>query len=87
MIMGADYYESAEQRKKLLAQGKVPIGIGENTVIKNAIVDKNARIGKNCVITNKEGIEEHNGEENGYYIRSGIVTILRNASIPDGTEI
>jgi glucose-1-phosphate adenylyltransferase len=56
-------------------------------VISNAIIDKNARIGKNCVITNEKGVQDFVDEENGVYIRSGIVVILRNATIPDGTTI
>ena len=85
--MGADYYESDQQRQKLLDQGRLPIGVGENTHVSNTIIDKNARIGKNCQIMNKEGLEESNQEDKGFYIRSGIVTILRNAEIKDGTEI
>ena len=85
MIMGADYYESPEQRDAFFAAGKLPIGIGEGSTISNTIVDKNARIGKNCQIVNKEGIDEANREKEGFYIRSGIVTVLRNAEIPDGT--
>mmetsp|Transcript_38609 Transcript_38609/g.46722 ORF Transcript_38609/g.46722 Transcript_38609/m.46722 type:complete len:524 (+) Transcript_38609:89-1660(+) len=87
MVMGADYYESAADREKLIEAGKIPVGIGENCVISNTIVDKNARIGPNCVITNKDGIEEARHEDQGYYIRSGIVTIFRNATIPAGTVI
>mmetsp|Transcript_54526 Transcript_54526/g.131440 ORF Transcript_54526/g.131440 Transcript_54526/m.131440 type:complete len:435 (-) Transcript_54526:692-1996(-) len=64
-----------------------PVGIGEGCTITNAIIDKNARIGKNCIITNASGIDDLEDEENGVYIRSGIVTILRNATIPDGTVI
>jgi hypothetical protein len=62
MLIGADYYESEEQRKALFEAGRIPIGIGENSVISNTIVDKNARIGKNCRIINKDGIEEANRE-------------------------
>jgi glucose-1-phosphate adenylyltransferase len=87
MIIGADYYETAEQRAALLAAGKVPIGIGAGSIISNAIIDKNGRIGKNCVITNKSGIEEAAHEDEGYYIRSGIVCVLRNGTIKDGTVI
>jgi glucose-1-phosphate adenylyltransferase len=87
MVMGADYYESDEQREALFRGGRVPIGIGANSVISNTIVDKNARIGQNCTIVNKEGIEEANREDEGFYIRSGIVTVLRNAEIKDGTEL
>lgn len=54
---------------------RVPIGIGAGSTISNTIVDKNARIGENCTIVNKEGIEEANKEDEGFYIRSGIVTV------------
>ena len=85
MVMGADYYESEEQRERLLQAGRLPIGVGAGSMISNTIVDKNARIGENCQITNKDGIEEANRESEGFYIRSGIVTVLRNAEIPNGT--
>lgn len=55
MIIGADYYESVEQREALLAAGRIPIGIGQNSVISNTIVDKNARIGSDCQIVNSAG--------------------------------
>jgi glucose-1-phosphate adenylyltransferase len=44
-----------------------------------------ASIGKGCVITNKEGVQE--GEGPGFYIRDGIIVIPKNAEIPDGTVI
>jgi len=87
MIMGADYYESDKQQADLRAAGHVPIGIGAGSTISNTIVDKNARIGHNCQIVNKDGIEEANREDEGFYVRSGIVTVLRNAEIPDGTVL
>lgn len=87
MIIGADYYESPEQREELLAKGGVPLGIGENSKIHNSIVDKNARVGKNCLIVNKEGVQESEREKDGYFIRSGIVVVLRNATIADGTVV
>ena len=60
---------------------------GDRRICSTAIVDKNARIGKNCTITNAAGVQELEDEDNGVYIRSGIVVILRNATIPDGTII
>jgi glucose-1-phosphate adenylyltransferase len=87
LIMGADYYEDAPERKTQAETGGVPVGIGENTTIRRAIVDKNARIGANVTIVNKEGVEESQQEERGFYIRSGIVVVLKNATIPDGTII
>lgn len=87
MIMGSDFYEKEEERQKRIENGEVPIGIGEGTLLKNTIVDKNARIGKNCSITNKDNVEEKICEEEGYIIRSGVVVILKGAVIPDGTVI
>eukprot|EP00775_Hariotina_reticulata_P008568 gene8568-8750_t len=87
LIMGADYYESEEQRKKVAADGAVPLGIGAGSIIKNCIVDKNARIGKNVTIENKAGVAELDKQDEGYMIRSGIVVIMRNGTIKDGTVI
>ncbi len=87
LLMGADYYESAKESSQHLTRGKVPVGIGEGTVIKQAIVDKNARIGRNVKIVNTESIQEAEREDLGFYIRSGIVVVLKNAVIPDGMII
>ncbi|MBT9314606.1 glucose-1-phosphate adenylyltransferase [Leptothoe spongobia] len=87
LLMGADYYESASESHQHLTRGKVPVGIGEGTMIKQAIIDKNARIGRNVKIVNKENIQEAEREDLGFYIRSGIVVVLKNAVIPDGMII
>uniref|UniRef100_A0A7N0VBR8 Glucose-1-phosphate adenylyltransferase n=1 Tax=Kalanchoe fedtschenkoi TaxID=63787 RepID=A0A7N0VBR8_KALFE len=87
VMLGADFYETDPEATALLAQGKVPIGIGENTRIKDCIIDKNARIGKNVVIANSEGIQEADKSSEGFYIRSGITVILKNSNIADGTVI
>ena len=76
-----------EQRAALEASGGVPIGIGAGSHLKNVIVDKNARIGKNVTITNAAGVQDASCEEDGYFIRGGIVVVLRNGTIPDGTVI
>lgn len=87
MLMGADMYESPEIRQSHLDQGKIPMGIGKDTTIRRAIVDKNARIGRNVTIVNKENVDESNREDEGFYIRNGIVVVIKNAVIPDGTVI
>jgi glucose-1-phosphate adenylyltransferase len=87
LLMGADYYESPVERAKALERGKVPLGIGANSTIQKAIIDKNARIGRNVRIVNQDGVEEGNREELGFVIRNGIVVIIKNATIPDGTII
>ncbi|MGD1941925.1 MAG: glucose-1-phosphate adenylyltransferase [Leptolyngbyaceae cyanobacterium] len=87
LLMGADFYEPLSESSRHLTRGKIPIGIGEGSVVRKAIIDKNARIGRNVQIVNKEGIEESEREDLGFYIRSGIVVILKNAVIPDGMVI
>ncbi|HEV8342636.1 MAG TPA: glucose-1-phosphate adenylyltransferase [Candidatus Binatia bacterium] len=87
LLMGADYYESPLERAKNVKMGKVPLGIGANTTIQRAIVDKNARIGRNVQIVNKDRVDDSNRENLGFVIRSGIVVVIKNATIPDGTVI
>lgn len=87
LIMGADFYEPFAERQSSLKPGHVPIGIASGTTIRRAIVDKNARIGRQVQIVNKDRVEEAEREEEGFYIRSGIVVVLKNATIPDGTVI
>ncbi|MED6158693.1 Clathrin assembly protein complex 2 beta large chain [Stylosanthes scabra] len=84
VMLGADHYETEAEVAKLIAEGKVPIGIGENTKIKDCIIDKNARIGKNVIIANSEGVQEADRSSEGFYIRSGITIVLKNSVIEDG---
>ncbi|KAH7517796.1 glucose-1-phosphate adenylyltransferase large subunit 1 [Ziziphus jujuba] len=87
IMLGADYYQTESEIASLLAEGKVPIGIGENTKIRNCIIDKNVKIGKDVVIVNKDGVEEADRPEEGFYIRSGITIIPEKVTIKDGTVI
>ncbi|CAK9192657.1 unnamed protein product [Sphagnum troendelagicum] len=87
MMMGADSYETEVEMSSLLAEGKVPLGVGENTRISNCIVDKNARIGCNVVIANTDGVLEAARPKEGFYIRSGITIVLKNSTIMPGTVI
>ncbi|KAG6547038.1 hypothetical protein Mapa_011655 [Marchantia paleacea] len=87
LLMGADYYETDEQRSELLATGGIPMGIGRNSIIKRAIIDKNARIGENVKIVNRDDVQEAARETDGYFIKSGIVTIIKDAVIPNDTVI
>jgi glucose-1-phosphate adenylyltransferase len=87
LLMGSDFYESPAERLRVLESGKVPLGIGANTTIERAIIDKNARIGRNVRIVNQEGVDEINREDQGFVIRNGIVVVIKNATIPDNTVI
>ena len=85
IIMGADYYEKSRDIKENKKNNLNDICIGENTIIKNSIVDKNSRIGKNCRIINKDNKESFDGDN--YYIRNSIIIIPKNSVINDNTEI
>ncbi|KMZ59196.1 Glucose-1-phosphate adenylyltransferase [Zostera marina] len=87
LLMGADYYETDAVKRFLSAEGNVPIGIGKNSHIRRAIIDKNARIGENVRIVNTENVQEAAHEDDGYFIKSGIVTVIKDALIPSGTVI
>jgi len=85
IIMGSDFYETIEQLEGNKAIKVPDVGIGRGCHIKNAIIDKNARIGENVKIVNKNGQPEHKGE--GFHIRDGIVIIEKNAVIKPNTVI
>lgn len=87
LIMGADYYQAFAERHTNCENGEVPLGIGANTTIRRAIIDKNASIGCDVQIINKDNVQEAERESQGFYIRSGIVVVLKNAVIADGTII
>lgn len=87
LLMGSDFYEPFAERQSGLQKGGIPLGIGSETTIRRAIIDKNARIGRHVQIINKDRVEEAEREDLGFYIRSGIVVVLKNAIIPDGTII
>jgi glucose-1-phosphate adenylyltransferase len=85
ILLGSDYYESLESIVEHEKAGKPRIGIGSNCRIENTIVDKNARIGNNVVIS-PAGKPEKVDHPN-YYIRDGIVVIPKNGVIPHGMVI
>lgn len=60
---------------------------GANTHVRKAIIDKNARIGSNVKIINKDGVRESNQEQLGFVIKDGIVVVIKDSIIPDGTVI
>ncbi len=87
LIMGADFYEPFAERQSGCETTTVPIGIGPNSTIRRAIIDKNARIGCDVQIINKDRVEEAEREKQGFFIRNGIIVVFKNALIPDGTVI
>ena len=87
ILMGSDYYESIEEIKANLDRGTPYIGIGTNTLIRRAIIDKNVRIGKNVKLLNSGGIENYDDPNGSFFIREGIIIVPKGATVVDGTEI
>ena len=87
LVMGSDFFESSSEREELRRNGGIPLGVGEGSTVKRAILDKNTRIGRNVSIVNKDNVEEADRPELGFYIRNGIVVICKNATISDGMVI
>jgi glucose-1-phosphate adenylyltransferase len=85
ILLGGDYYESENSIRQYAERGLPRIGIGHHTTIENAIIDKNARIGRDCRISpaGKPDKVDHAL----YYIRDGIVIIPKNGVLPHGTVI
>ncbi len=86
ILMGQDFYQTQKELAQVAAEGKVPIGIGDNTVIDGAIIDKNCAIGRNVTIANPDSIIETPEQFYGM-IRDGVVCVEKNAAIPDGTNL
>ena len=85
ILMGADDYQDQDAKIEDHHLDRPLVGIGENTQIERAIIDKNACIGQNVVIASHEG--EPDREEKLYAVRDGIVVIPSNTIIPDGSII
>ena len=86
-MMGADLYQTFDDMRKDHGRGVPRVGIGEGTLIKRAIIDKNARIGSNARLVNEAGTAVADGPNGSYFIRDGIIIVPKNAVIPDGAVI
>ena len=85
VIMGADFFESDQEKEQNRVEGIPDVGIGDHCEIRNAIIDKNARIGHGVKLVNVRQIDNEDAEN--YVIRDGIIVVPKNSIIPDGTEI
>ena len=87
VCMGADYYESDIQKQRN-AEKRIPnLGIGRGTLVKRAIIDKNACIGEGCRIGVDDNINRTDGNYGNYHIVDGIIVIPKNTVLYPGTVI
>jgi glucose-1-phosphate adenylyltransferase len=81
ILMGADYYETETDRAQNRRLGRPDIGIGEGCVVEGAIIDKNARIGRNVHIRHLP--DRPDSETDNWVARDGLVVIPKDAVIVD----
>ena len=85
VMMGADYYETEEQRAENRQLGRPDIGVGDSSVIESAIIDKKARIGRNVQIRFMP--DRPDADNDNWLVRDGLVVVPKSAVIPDDTVI
>jgi len=83
VMMGADFFETDAELNAGMNAGLSPLGVGRNCVIKNAILDKNVRIGDN-VILDPTGLEDRFNDGGDVAIRDGVLVVSKDAVIPSG---
>ncbi|MBK9155920.1 MAG: glucose-1-phosphate adenylyltransferase [Chloracidobacterium sp.] len=87
IVMGSDLFESIDEIRDNLGTNTPHIGIGANSVIKKAIIDKDVRIGRDVRLVNSTGIETFDATDGSYFIREGIIIVPKGGRIEDGTVI
>ncbi len=83
VMMGADYFETMEDVEEARARSEPAIGVGKNCNIRNAILDKNVRIGDDVVL-DPEGLPDNFGPGVDVSIRDGVMVVCKDAVIPNG---
>jgi len=84
-IMGNDYYQTLEEIEHSRTHGIPLMGIGARCYIKNALVDKNCRIGDDVRINGGSHLED--SDHSLYTVKDGIVVIKKGAVLPNGFVI
>lgn len=86
VLMGADFYQGDVEIAADAGRGTPLLGVGDNTHIEGAIVDKNCRIGRNVRIANERNLQE-SPETPECMIRDGIVVVPKDAILSDGWRV
>lgn len=86
VLMGADYYETDDQLAANLTKGRPHLGVGKNCRVKGAIIDKNARIGDDCVLS-VDGKADGSYANGAVIIRDGVLVVPKGTTLPAGTVV
>ena len=82
IMMGMDAYENLED---VMSHKIIPMGIGEDCHIENAILDINCRIGNGVIIRGSTNLQDMEAET--YSVVDGIIALKKSVVIPAGTRI
>ena len=85
VMMGADAFERPHDLASNHGRGRPDIGVGANCLIRNAIIDKNARIGAGCRLS-PQGLPEK-WETDALFVRDGVIVVKKGAIVPPGTVV
>ena len=86
IVMGSDYYETDEQLADNKTRGRPPLGLGKRCKVKGAIIDKNARIGDDCVL-DVTGKADGKYADGAVVIRDGVLVVPKGAVLAPGTVV
>ena len=77
LVMGADFYQHGDDIGP-------QIGISEGAYLKRCIIDKNASIGRYVQMVNRQGHQEYDDPEGRFYVRDGVIIVVKGAVVPEG---
>ena len=80
LVMGADYFDETE----ICGKKMPPVGIGKGCRIRKAIIDKNVRIGDRVILENRKKLRSYDDPLERFYIRNGIIVVVKGAVIEGG---
>lgn len=70
------------RHRRPAATPKIPLGVGEYSVIRNAIIDRDTRIGRHVRLVNEHQVQDY--EDEYITVRDGIIVVPRQGMVPDG---
>jgi glucose-1-phosphate adenylyltransferase len=83
IVMGNDFYETIDDMATLA--GRPPMGIGNYCYIRNAIIDKDVRIGDNVRIHGSAALADE--ETDTHVIKDGIIVLKKGVVVESGSTI
>lgn len=81
ILMGADFYQCADELATEHREGLPPIGIGDGSVLDGVIVDKNCRIGRKVEVVNTRPLA---GDDTSVVVQDGIIVVPKGTTLKDG---